>query len=116
MPTTITTKTAIEKSTFVVTASFVDAAGVAAVPKSGLNWTLTNSSGTVINSRSSVVIAPAASVDIVLSGLDLAMQTGERGKVRRVLTIQGTYDSDEGTGLQINDECVFLLQNLLVVT
>jgi len=117
MPTSITTKTAIEKSTFVVTASFVDSAGVAAVPKVGLNWTLTDSTGaTVINSRTAVLIAPAETVDIVLSGLDLAFLATETGRyAKRLITVQGTYDSDEGSGLPLKDEVSFRVINLAYV-
>ena len=116
MPTTISSEYAIEKSTFMVTAAFIDSAGAAVAPNVGLAWKLTDRSGTVINSRTSVVIAPAASVDIVLSGDDLAMQTGEGNSARRVVTIMGTYNSTEGSNLPIKDECVFTVRNLIAVT
>lgn len=116
MPTTITTDYAVEKSTFIITAAFTDSAGSAVTPNVGLNWTLTTPAGTVINSRSAVTITPDTSVDIVLSGLDLAMQTGESGDVRRIVTVQGTYDSTEGSDLPIKDQVTFLLKNLVAVT
>jgi len=117
MPTTITSETAaVEESTFVVTAAFTDAAGSAVTPAT-LNWTLTDTALNIINSRSVVSITPSTSVDIVLTGDDLAFQSGETGKyARRIITLQGTYDSTEGSGLHIKDECRFSIINLAYIT
>ncbi len=96
---------AVEKSTYVVTASFTDAAGAAVVPDS-IAWTLSDMAGNVINSRSAVAIAvPAASVDIVLSNLDLALTAGVSN--RRKLLVAAVYDSDEGDNLPLKQECEF---------
>ena len=118
MPTTITSDVAVEKSTFLITLAFTDAAGNAVAPNVGLNWTLTDSTGaTVINSRTAVLIAPAETVDIVLSGLDLAFLASETGRyAKRLVTVQGTYDSDEGSGLPLKDEVSFRIINLAYVT
>jgi hypothetical protein len=111
----ITTPIAIEKSTYVITAAFTDEDGDPVVPNSGLNWTLTDLTGTVVNSRSAVTIAvPAASVSIVLSGLDLALADGK--DTYRILTVEGTYNSALGSGLPIKASVQFKIQNLIKVT
>ena len=113
MPTTLTTK-ATEQSTYIITAAFTDDAGAEVTPKAGLNWTLTDSSGTVVNSRENVSIAaPAASVDIVLSANDLAVSSG--ADLVRYLTIEGTYDSDAGSDLPIKDQVKFAIADLVAV-
>lgn len=109
MPTTLS-QYAVEKGTFVVRVSFTDETGTPVIPKSGLNWTLTNEAGDVVNSRSAVAITPGTSVNIVLSGDDLAL-VGV-GSEDRVLTVEGTYDSSLGTDLSIKDECRFSVINL----
>ena len=99
-----------EGSTFVVTCTFTDETGAAATP-TALTWTLTDLAGTVINSRQDEEVAsPSASVDIVLSGDDLAV-SGKR-QTTRVLTLEGTYDSDAGTGLPINDAALIKIDPL----
>lgn len=113
MPTTLTTS-AIERSTFVVTADFTDHAGAPVVPVS-MAWTLTDGSGAVVNSRSAVTISPlASSVNIVLSGADLALPSA--GDPVRVLTLQGTYDSSLGNGLPLKDEVRFAIVGLEAVS
>jgi len=115
MPTILTTAV-IEESTFIVTAAFTDDAGSAVIPNSGLNWTLTDSSGTIINNRDGIVIgAPAASVDIVLFGDDLAV-LGSSDDFIRYLTIEGTYDSDAGSDLPIKDHARFVVTDLVAVS
>lgn len=115
MPTTLSTR-AIEKSTYIITAAFADADGDAVIPTT-ITWKLTTDSGTVINSRTGVSVAvPAASNDIVLSGLDLAVQTGETGDVRRILTVEAVYSADEGASLPLKDEATFIVINLSNIT
>lgn len=111
--TTITTPIT-EKGTAKFTVAFTDETGASVIPKTGLNWTLTDRAGTVINSRSAVVITPAASVTIVLSGADLAISASYAG-VGRVLTVQGTYDSDIGSALPLKEECWFWISDLVAV-
>lgn len=113
MPVTLATG-AIEKGTFIVTAAFTDDDGAAVTPNN-LTWHLTDKEETIINSRSSVVIAvPATSVDIVLSGDDLALDVG--AGIERILTITGDYDSGAGSGLPLNDQAEFIIQPLVAVT
>jgi uncharacterized lipoprotein YbaY len=99
---------AVDKSTYIVTAAFTDAAGSDVIP-TAITWTLSNSSGTVVNSRSKVVVAGAASITIVLSGADLDYDDGPS----RVLTIEAVYDSTEGIGLPLKDEAVFSIVDLV---
>lgn len=112
MPSEITTH-AVENATFVITIAFTDETSAAVTPDTGLNWTLTDAAGNVINSRSAVTITPASSVDIILSGNDLAI--GNNG-TKRILTIQGTYDSSAGSNLPLKDEIVFYIHDLLAVS
>jgi predicted NAD/FAD-dependent oxidoreductase len=108
----ITTK-ALEKSTYVVTVAFTDESGAAVTPDS-ITWDLTDSSGNVVNGRSTVVIAvPAASNNIVLSGDDLAIPRA--GILGRVLTIEAVYDSSMGTDLPFKDEITFEIAPLVNV-
>ena len=110
---TILSTKAVERSTYVVTIAFSDEAGSAVVPDS-ITWDLTDTSGNVVNSRLAVAIAlPAASVDIVLSGVDLAIQ--RPGILGRVLTIEAVYDSDSGDDLPFKDEIRFQMLPLLMV-
>lgn len=113
MPSTLTTK-AVEKSTYIVTAAFTDDDGVAVVPNTPLTWTLTDRDGAVINNRDAVAITPAASVEIVLSGDDLAVP--DTADLVRYVTIEGTYDSDAGSNLPIKDQVKFAVSNLVAVT
>lgn len=113
MPSTLTTK-AVEKSTYIVTAAFTDDDGVAVVPNTPLTWTLTDRDGAVINNRDAVAITPAASVEIVLSGGDLAVP--DTADLVRYVTIEGTYDSDAGSNLPIKDQVKFAVSNLVAVT
>lgn len=109
MPATLTTP-AVERSTYVISASFTDEAGVAATPTS-LEWTLTDDYGTVINNRQDVALTPAEAVDIVLSGDDLAI-TEASATVARKVTIRATYNSTYGIGLPWVDQCLFTITNL----
>ena len=105
-----------EESTYIATAAFTDAAGDAVTPNAGtIKWTLSDMEGTVINSRLNVVITSDTSVDIVMSGDDLALQTGEVGTVKRLLTVVAVYDSTEGSDLPLNEETVFLLDPLVKI-
>ena len=108
MATTLTTH-AVEESTYIITAAFADENGDAVIP-SAITWTLTDRSGTVINFRDEVAVAvPAALVNIVLSGDDLA------GIGLRILTVQGIYDSASGSNLPLNDEVIFMIDDVKIL-
>lgn len=95
--------------------SAADPTGAAVTPNSGLNWTLTDTRANVVNSRSAVSITPGASVTIVLSGDDLALPSALYGR-DRVLTVQGTYDSDLGNALPLKEQIVFTIDDLTAVS
>lgn len=101
---------AIDGSTYVVTAAFTDAAGAAVTPKT-LAYTLSDGSGTAITTGTKTGGDLAASIDFVFSGTDLDYDDGPE----RVLTIEATYDSTEGTDLPLNAECHFRVDDLVNV-
>jgi hypothetical protein len=108
MPTTLTTK-AVEKSTYIISCAFKDAAGDAVVPDS-ITWTLTDENGNVVNDREDVAPTPAESIDIVLSGDDLAVLANTSDL--RIVTIEWVYDSTEGNNLPGKDEARFRIVDL----
>lgn len=114
MPTTILTPKAREKSTYGVTVRFYDDDGLATVPNAGLTWILTDARGNVVNSRSSVAITAASTINIVLSGADLAVSNPD--DLLRVVTVQGTYNSTLGSNLPLKEEVGFYIDDLLAVT
>jgi len=110
---TILTTLAIEESTYIITAVFTDETDVAVIPNN-ISWTLTDTQGNVINSRTAVVVAvPASSIDIVLSANDLATSSTNR---KRVLTITADYDSDAGTSLPLRAEAIFEIEDLVNIS
>ncbi len=115
MARTILTTEAVEKSTYVVPVTFRDENGTSVAPTAA-TWTLTSEYGAVINSRSDVAISPlAATVNIVLTGADLAM-LGELDNRTRLLLVEATYNSSLGTGLNLRDEIEFSVRPLVGVT
>lgn len=114
MPSEIIDVNAIEGSTYVVTATFTDAIGEAVTPKT-LAWTLSTTGGTVVNERSQIsVVATSNVVNIVLSGDDLKLRTTGDNK-KRVLTFEGTYDSELGDDLPLKDQIIFSIYDLIKV-
>ena len=113
---TILTVNARERSTYVITVAFKDEDGQDVVPTSAV-WTLTDEDGTVINSRQDVAISPlAASVDVVLTGADLAVDTGFAGTAQeRIFTVKAVYTSSLGSGLTLTGACKFNVENLIAV-
>ena len=108
---------AVEESTAKITVAFTDEDAAEATP-AAITWTLTDVDGTVINSREDVaIVSPASSIDIALSGDDLAFQAGETGdSVHRIFTIEWTYSSDLGAGLPGKDSLKFPVKNLVAIT
>lgn len=105
MQTSLTTQ-AVERSTFVVRVDFTDEYGRPAVPDLAA-WTLTNGDGAVINSLSDIPVSPlASSVNIILTGDDLAI-LGERGREYRQLTVFGNLN-----GKAFANCCDFWVVNL----
>lgn len=110
MSTTLTTS-AIEKSTYVITCAFKNEDNEAVIPNSGLTWTLTDLNGVVINSRENVAISSASTVYIVLSGNDLQIINSAKSSEDRLITVEGTYNSDLGTNLPIKQVVRFTITN-----
>ena len=101
-----------EKDTFGITVAFTDGDNSGVTPNAGLNWSLVDGDGTVINNRTAITISPASSVLIVLSGNDLQFQSDESTAVKRHLHIAGTYDSLLfGSGVSLNKEVQFTLHD-----
>ena len=107
---------ATEESTYVVTAAFTDETGSGVIPDS-ITWTWTDDEGTVINARLDVAVAvPAISVDIVLSGADLALSAGEITRGVRAMTVKATYTSMGIAGLTLNKSLVLVVEALALVS
>ncbi len=114
MPTILTTL-ALEANTYKITAAFTDEDGSAVTPDSGLNWTLTDEFGNVLNSRTAVSLTPGESVSWALTGADLAT-TGVEDTGIRVVTIDGSYDSDLGDNLPLDQSVQFCIDTQLPVS
>lgn len=110
----MTLANAIEESTYAITISFTDETGAAVVPSSA-TWTLTDTQGTIVNSRSAVAISSlASSKTIVLSANDLSL-AGYFGN-DRILTVEAIYTSSLGAGLPLKQEVRFTITDLLNIT
>jgi len=113
MAATILDLEANEKSTYVITASFFQEDDTSVVPES-ITWTLTDDSGTVINDRSQVSVTPASSVNIVLTGDDLAIGGSSK---KRIVTIEAVYNSSlYGDGLTLKKAASFTINDLVAIS
>ena len=102
------TITATDEGTYIVKASFSDDIG-AFIPTS-IKWSLSDLSGSVINSRYEVVISPAANIVIVLAGDDINNNDGKD----RVFTLEALYDSAEyGNNRVVKTQAFFTIDNWL---
>ena len=102
---------ATEGSTYIVTSSFLDEAGAAEIPTS-ITWSLRDENGAIVNSRNAISVSPASTINIVLSGADLAYTSTQS---KRVLTIEAVYTSTLGSGLPLKDEYDIPIRNLVGV-
>ena len=111
------TVVAKEDGTYIITAAFTDEDGNAVAPAT-LNWSLTDLEGAVINEREEKEVAnPSATETFVLSGDDIqVLSTEYGGTVTREFTVEGTYNSDLGSGLPIKDSVRFTIDELVAVT
>ncbi len=109
---TISTVATPEKGTRVITLAPTDEDGNALAFGDLISpvWSLTTRRGTVINERDSVALT---SLVIVLTGADLAIVDED---TTRILTIEATYDSDAGTGLNLKEQYVFPIEDLVKVS
>lgn len=106
-----------EKATGVINAAFTDEDGATVVP-TACTYTLTDNSGNIINNINQTAASLASSVDIVLTGDDLAIQTTEvsEAQVLRRLLVEFEYTSSLGSGLPGKQSGSFLIENLLAVS
>ena len=116
MPTYLTTK-AIEKGTYGIGISFYDENSASMTPNS-IYWTLSDIDGSVINNHSmSGITSVQASVDIVLSSLDLRISSGSTMAYEsRVVTLTYIYNSDLGNNLPGTDRVKFDIINLSAIS
>lgn len=105
-----------EEGTIYFTVGFKDKDGSAVTPDS-ITWTITDTSGTVINNRSAVAVAtPAASQTIRASGDDLSILSNEESKlVERRFTIKAMLP-DGGDSVPHNEVARFWVENLTAIT
>ena len=105
----VLTTTPREKGTAVFTLSFTDENGDTVVPYT-LQWQLMRPTGTIVNDNS-FANNDFEGTEIVLTCEDLKIfNSNDTGK--RILSIQGYYDSTAGTGLCLKDECIFYIDKL----
>lgn len=103
--------TAREKGTFTIPVSFTDENGDAVIPDSITYSVSRVLDDSIVNSLENVsVVTPAASVNITLSGDDLAILTDS--DTERELTIKIVYDSDIGNNLPQNEYDTFDIKPL----
>ena len=104
-----------DKSFYGVQVSFTDTDGTAVTPSS-ITWTLTDSDGTVINSREDVAVAtPASTITIVLSGDDLDHSNLVRSDYI-VLHVEAVVDSLLGNNLPFRDAIKINVDNLIGIS
>jgi len=108
MATTLTS-IATEGSTYVVTCAFADEDGDATIPTSAVAWRLLDERGNEISTGSE---AAAASVDIILSGDELAIDNTTRELHWVTLVVSTTYDSTLGSDLPLVDTVKFQIRNI----
>jgi len=105
---TVLTLNAVDRSTYIITATFQDEDETPVTPDS-LSWTLTNGLGGIVNNRENVVVvSPQETETFILSGDDLAFADG---KFRRFI-IEATYSSTLGTGLPLRAQANFSVEDL----
>ena len=117
MPIEITELKGTERSTMVFACTFKDEDENEVSPVT-MGYTLTDTAGTVVNEIEDVAIdTPAAIENIVLSGNDLQILSGETDvQAGRILTLSGTYDSTYGNGLYLTESIHFAISNLVKIS
>lgn len=93
-----------EGSTFFPIVTFSNENDELVVPNS-IVWTLTDSAGNIMNNREDVVVVtPASSIEIKLTGDDLLIDSS---MYIRFLLIKAIYTSSRGSGQTLNKELMF---------
>ena len=130
---TVSLNVLIEQGSGFISMSFTDKNGNAMTPKT-LTWTLTDMDGNVINNRNQGEVGSLAStVEVMLSGDDLKIVSGEtleqtkhaKGQfpsalnkylAKRICTVEGTYDDlDHGNDIPFKDSIIFPVEQLPAV-
>jgi len=112
----ILTGRADEQSSVGMKIVIVDGNGDALTPTAA-TWTLTDLSGTVINSREDVAIAALASeMTVLMTGNDLQILDQSKQLEMRLFTFEGTYDPGDASPAPIKESGEFPVYNLTVVT
>ena len=93
---------------------FDEATPPAAVIPNAITWSLYDEDNAIVNSRQDVVVSPAAVVNIVPQGLDLALP--DTSKPTRRLLLEYNYNSTFGSNLPVKIEYIFEIENLDNVT
>jgi hypothetical protein len=110
MTTEVLTEKAAEKGTYAFQVDFTDADDAALVPGS-IQWTLTDRAGNTINDQSAVTVTPASSINVVLSGDDLALPK-INDPVRLVL-VEWDFTSSLGSNLPMKLQVCFEIDNMI---
>lgn len=111
---TIEKEPVAEESSPPIVITFTDPDGTAVTPNAGtVTWTLTDSSGNIINERSRVTLTSAASITLVLTADDMTLQAGETSrKIRRELLIEYEYDCVYGNDIKDKGLLKFSIENI----
>ena len=89
----------------------IEAAAITAV-----SWWLTDMTGTIVNSKSEVLVAVITNpLYLIISGDDLQILDKDNGYENRLITLKGTYDSDLGNALPFTYAVSFSLLNNLII-
>ena len=103
-------KTIPEEGTGIFRCIFKDELGALVTPAS-LFWDLTALDGTVV-AYNQEVTSLTSTLYLVLYGSDMRILEGEDSYGERLLTLRGTYNSSNGSGLPLNKQIKFKVQNL----
>jgi len=99
-----------ERSTYIVQISLTDEDELPVTPLT-LVWTLRDAAGAVVNGRENVEVeSPQSAVYITLSGDDLLIDGYFSG--RRILSLEGTYNSTLANGVAIRAAAAFDVDRL----
>ncbi len=118
MAITTLTLEADEKGTYVISGTYYDENGDTVTPTAA-NWTLTDTKGNVINSRSAVTISSLSTTfAVALTGNDLAIgNTATKSANRkRIFAVQYTYNSTLGSGLNGRGQAEFTIADYVAVS
>lgn len=109
------TEHAEEKSSIVIEATFKDSTGATFTPTS-IAYTLTDATGSTTFATGTVT-PPAATVEIMLQGAELALSSGFDGDAEeRRLLVEALYNSGSYSNVPLKDSCIFKIKNLSAVT